>query len=206
MQWLQKNPIPPTMWSYNDEVVDLSFDLEKAKSYLKKSSFDTSKELELWTLPVSRPYNPNGKKMGELIQADLAKIGVKIKLITYDWPTYLEKSRKGEHDLIQFGWTGDNGDPDNFLNVLLSCKAKNEGSNVSKFCYKPFDDLIIKAKQTFDMVERTALYKKAQLEFKKQVPWAPIAHATAFRAMRSNVSGYVLNPLGTENFYGVHFK
>ena len=61
--------------------------------------------------------------MGEMMQADLAKVGIKVNLVSYDWPTYLDKSRKGEHSLIQLGWTGDNGDPDNFLHVLLGCQA-----------------------------------------------------------------------------------
>ena len=86
----------------------------KAKALLKQAGYPNGFETEIWTLPVSRPYNPNGKKMGEMMQQDLAKIGIKAKLITYDWPTYLAKSRKGEHQMIQMGWTGDNGDPDNF--------------------------------------------------------------------------------------------
>ena len=58
-----------------------------------------------------------------MMQADLAKVGIKVRLVTYDWPTYLAKSKTGAHEMLQLGWTGDNGDPDNFLNVLLGCSA-----------------------------------------------------------------------------------
>lgn len=201
-----KNPIPPTIWSYNDSVKDYEYNPEKAKQLLAKAGLKDGFETEMWTLPVSRPYNPGGKKMGEMMQADLAKVGIKVKLVTYDWPTYLEKSRKGEHILLQMGWTGDNGDPDNFLNVLLGCKAVEAGSNYSQWCYKPFDDLISQARQTPDIKKRTDLYKKAQVIFKEEIPWVTLAHARVYRAMSANVLGYDIHPLGTEKFEKLDLK
>lgn len=201
-----KNPIAPSVWGYNDKIQDYSYNIEKAKELLKQAGYPNGFETELWTLPVSRPYNPNGRKMGELMQADLAKIGVRVKLVTYDWPTYLAKGRKGEHQLIQLGWTTDNGDPDNFLGVLLSCAGIEGGSNMSRWCFQPFDTLISKAKQTANTRERTKLYREAQEIFKKQAPWVPLAHATVFRAMAKNVTGYKISPFGTESFYPVDLK
>ena len=72
-----KNPIPPTMWSYNNKVKDYAFDISKAKALLAKAGYPNDLEIDLWYLPVSRPYNPDGKRMAELIQSDWAKIGVK---------------------------------------------------------------------------------------------------------------------------------
>lgn len=144
--------------------------------------------------------------MGEMMQADLAKVGIKVKLVTYDWPTYLEKSKKGEHQMIQMGWTGDNGDPDNFFNVLLGCSAVKAGSNLARWCFKPFNELIQKAKQTTDIKMRTTLYQKAQLVFNTEAPWATLAHARVYRALSSNVVGYQIHPFGTENFERVDLK
>lgn len=79
------NPIPPTVWGANKNVKDYAFDIAKAKRTSFKAGFPNGFEAELWTLPVSRPYNPNGKKMGELMRSDFAKIGIKVKLVTYDW-------------------------------------------------------------------------------------------------------------------------
>lgn len=201
-----KNPLPPTIWSYNKKIKPFEFNVIKAKNLLKKAGFPNGFETELWTLPVTRPYNPNGKKMGEMMQADLAKIGVKVKLVTYDWPTYLAKSRKGEHAMIQLGWTGDNGDPDNFLNVLLGCTSVEAGSNVSKWCHKGFNKLITKAKTITGLKERTRLYQKAQKVFRQELPWAPIAHSTIYRAMSKNVTGYKIDPLGGDIFREVDLK
>lgn len=68
-----KNPIPPTMWSYNDAVQDYDYNPEKAKALLKEAGFENGFTTELWAMPVSRPYNPNARRMAELIQEDWKK-------------------------------------------------------------------------------------------------------------------------------------
>lgn len=201
-----KNPLPPTIWSYNNKVKDYSHNPKLAKKLLKKAGFANGFETEIWTLPVTRPYNPAGKKMGELMQADLAKVGIKAKLVSYDWPTYLKKSRDGEHHMIQLGWTGDNGDPDNFLNILLGCSGVKAGSNVSRWCNDSFNKLILQAKKSTSQKKRDSLYKRAQKIFKKEAPWVPIAHSTIFRAMSKKVKGYKIDPLGGDIFKYVDLR
>lgn len=203
---IAKNPIPPTMWSYNTSTADDEYDIEKAKQLLKEAGFENGFETELWTLPVSRPYMPNGKKLGELMQADLAKVGIKVKLQTFDWPTYLEKSKKGEHAFIQFGWTGDNGDPDNFLNVLLGCSAVKAGSNFARWCQPEFNTLIQKAKEEPTQAKRSDLYKKAQVIFKKEKPWVAVAHSRQNKVISDKVTGYTIDPFGHEQFESVDIK
>ncbi len=200
---LAKNPIPPSMWSYNTATKDVEQDVAGAKKLLAEAGFPNGFETTLWYMPVSRPYNPNAKKMAEMMQADLATVGVKVKLVSYEWGTYLDKARKGEHDLLLIGWTGDNGDPDNFLGTLLSCAAVTGGSNYARWCNKDFDKLVTEARQAPDMKKRTELYKKAQELFKQELPWVTLAHAKAFRAMDKRVKGYVMSPFGTDSFYGV---
>jgi dipeptide transport system substrate-binding protein len=201
-----KTPIPPTVWGSDKALKEYDYNIEKAKELLAKAGYPNGFETELWTLPVSRPYNPNGKKMGELMQQDLAKIGIKVKLVTYDWPTYLAKSRKGDHQMIQLGWTTDNGDPDNFMGTLLSCAAVEGGANVARWCDKAYDQIVLKAKTTPDMKTRTAQYIKAQELFNQNAPWVTVAHATVFRGLAKTVSGYKISPLGTEDFYPVDLK
>lgn len=198
---LAKNPIPPTLWGYSTKTKPIPYNIEQSKALLKKAGFEKGLELELWTLPVSRPYNPNGKKMGELMQADLAKVGIKLKLVTFDWPTYLDKGRRGEHQLIHMGWISDTGDPDNFFGNLLTCKAKDGGSNYAQWCNEAFDKEVLAAQKVIDKKARTNHYLKAQEVFAKELPWAPIAHAAVYRAFSKKVKGYQINPIGVEEFY-----
>lgn len=197
-----KNPIPPTMWSYNDAVTDDPYDPDAAKKMLEEAGV-TDLSMKIWAMPVQRPYNPNARRMAELIQSDFAEIGVTAEIVSYEWGEYLKRSSDVNRDgAVLLGWTGDNGDPDNFLAVLLGCDAVG-GANRAQWCYKPFDDLIQKAKVVADMAERTKLYEEAQVVFKEQAPWATIAHSTVFMPLAKNVTGYKMDPLGSHRFDGV---
>ncbi|SDR63358.1 dipeptide transport system substrate-binding protein [Rhizobiales bacterium GAS113] len=200
------NFIPPTIWSYNDQVKDYPFDPEKAKAMLKEAGVTTPLDIDLWYMPVQRPYNPNAKRIGEMMQSDLAKIGINAKLVTYEWGEYRKRVQNGEHMTAQAGWTGDNGDPDNFF-FLRSCSAaKIGGLNSTGWCNKEFDDMLVKARRTVDVKARTELYKQMQVILKEEAPDFPIAHSVVFEAMRSNVVGYKASPLGAHVFYGVDLK
>lgn len=199
------NPVPPALWSYDKMLKDYDYNPEKAKALLKQAGLADGFETEMITLPVTRPYNPDGKKMGELMQADLAKIGIKVKLVTFDWPTFLKKSRSGEQQMIQFGWTGNN-DPDTFLNDLLSCASVESGNNTARWCNEKFNDLVLQARRVTDQKKRADLYKKAQKIFKEEAPWVTLAHAKVFRVMDKNVANFKIDPFGYDYFDQVELK
>jgi dipeptide transport system substrate-binding protein len=203
-----KNPIPPTMWSYNDDVKDIPYDPEGAKKLLAEAGYPNGLETDLWAMPVQRPYNPNARRIAELMQADLAKIGVKAEIKSFEWGEYRKRAQAGEHMMAQLGWTGDNGDPDNFLHTLLGCASAKgaSGSNIAKFCQQEFDDLVTKAKRITDVEERTRLYRQAQVIFNQELPWFTIAHAVAIKPMRKEVVGFKISPFGRHTFHGVDMK
>ncbi|NDR57292.1 ABC transporter substrate-binding protein [Aliiruegeria sabulilitoris] len=197
-----KNPIPPTIWSYNEAIEDDSYDPEAAKAALEAEGV-TDLSMKIWAMPVQRPYNPNARRMAELMQEDFSKIGVDVEVVSYEWGEYLSRSKELDRDgAVLLGWTGDNGDPDNFLAVLLGCDGVGK-SNRAQWCNEEFDALIQKAKITSDMAERTKLYEEAQVVFKREAPWATIAHSTVFMPVRPEVEGYKVHPLGGHIFYGV---
>jgi dipeptide transport system substrate-binding protein len=202
-----KNPIPPTQWSYNDSIKDDPYDPAAAKKMLADAGYPNGFPIDLWAMPVQRPYNPNARRIAELIQADLAKVGVQAEIKSFEWGEYRKRMQAGEHQTGMLGWTGDNGDPDNFLATLLGCdSAKSNGSNVAKFCHKPYEDLIQKAKTVTNQAERQKLYEQAQVIFKEQAPWFTIAHAVQLKPVRKEVIDFKLSPFGRHTFYGVDIK
>jgi len=198
-----KNPIPPTMWSDNDNIVDYRYDPEIARRLLASEGIKDLKT-DIWAMPVQRPYNPNARRMAELIQADWAKVGVTAEIKSFEWGEYRERIRAGEHQSALLGWTGDNGDPDNFMFVLLGCAAAK--SNVARWCNKEFDGLLRDAKKTSNQTERTALYEKAQVIFKEEAPWFTIAHSVQFRPVRKEVMNFKIHPLGSHIFKYVDLR
>lgn len=199
------NPIPPTIWSYNKNIEDTPYDVEGAKKLLAEAGHEGGFETDIWAMPVQRPYNPNARRMAEMIQADWAKIGVKASIVSYEWGEYLKRSVEGEHQTLLLGWTGDNGDPDNFLHTLLGCDAVGS-ANRARWCHEPFDELVVAAKRITDQEQRTELYEQAQLVFKEQAPWATIAHSVVFKPMLTSVKNFKIDPFGGHQFYEVDLE
>jgi dipeptide transport system substrate-binding protein len=197
-----KNPIPPTMWSYDDAVEDDKYDPEAAKKMLEDAGV-SGLSMKVWAMPVARPYMLNARRAAELIQSDFDKIGDKVEIVSYEWAEYLDRSKAKDRDgAVILGWTGDNGDPDNFLHTLLGCDAVG-GNNRAQWCNEEFDKLVVQAKTTSDQAERTKLYEEAQAVFKREAPWATIDHSLSVVPMRKEVQGFVQSPLGDFAFDGV---
>jgi len=200
-----KNPIPPTIWSYNHDTVDDAYNPAETKKVLAREGVKDLK-MKIWAMPVQRPYNPNARRMAELLQNDFAFVGVEVEIVSYEWGEYLKRSKDVKRDgAVLLGWTGDNGDPDNFLAVLLGCDGVG-GANRSQWCHQPFEDLIQKAKVVADPAERTKLYERAQAVFKAEAPWATIAHSMVFQPVRKEVVDFKIDPFGGNVFYGVDLK
>ncbi|EZI27352.1 ABC transporter substrate-binding protein [Pseudomonas extremaustralis] len=199
---LAVNAMPPTQWSYDDSIKDAAYDPEKAKALLKAAGVKEGTEITLWAMPVQRPYNPNAKLMAEMLQSDWAKIGLKVKIVSYEWGEYIKRTKNGEHDISLIGWTGDNGDPDNWLGTLYSCDAIG-GNNYSMWCDPAYDKLIKQAKVVTDREQRTVLYRQAQQLLKQQVPITPVAHSTVNQPLSAKVEGFKVSPFGRNVFSGV---
>lgn len=199
-----KNPMPPTIWGYNDAIQDYPYDPAAARKLLQDAGV-ASLETDLWAMPVQRPYNPNARRMAELIQADWKSVGVNARIVSYEWGEYLKRSKEGEHQAVLLGWTADIADPDNFLGVLLGCDGVGN-TNRARWCHKPFDDLIRQAKRTTDQAERTRLYEEAQRIFKEEAPWVTIAHSIVYAPVRKEVKDFRIDPFGGHIFYGVDLE
>jgi dipeptide transport system substrate-binding protein len=197
-----KNPIPPTMWSYDEATVDDPYNPEAAQKMLEEAGA-AGLSMKVWAMPVARPYNPNARRMAELIQADFAKVGVTAEIVSHEWAEYLKLSSAVDRDgAVLLGWTGDNGDPDNFLAVLLGCDGVG-GNNRAQWCNEEFDALVKEAKTISDQEARIDLYEKAQAVFKREAPWATVAHSLVTMPMSNKVTNYKMDPLGSHRFDGV---
>lgn len=196
------NPIPPTLWAYDRSASEDRYDPAAARALLAAAGV-SSLQMKLWAMPVQRPYNPNARRMAEMIQADLAKIGVSAEIVSYEWSEYLRRSAPADRDgAMLFGFTSDNGDPDNFLSVPLGCEGVGV-TNRAQWCNPQFDAVVKKAAAIADQGERARLYLEAQAIFKDQAPWVPIAHSVVSVVMSKRVSGYVMDPFDHHDFAAV---
>lgn len=197
-----KNPMPPELLGYDDELEDYKYDPEAAKQLLAEAGYPNGFKTEFYTMSNPRDYMPQPAEIAEAIQSDLNKIGVDVKLVNIEWSTYIEKLMNGEAPMYQMGWIGDNGDPDNFLYTLLD-KDSIGSNNLSFYSNDKLHSLLTEAQSELDEDKRAELYRQAQEIIHEDAPWVPLAHATSTLVGRSVVSGYEPSPTGSESLEGV---
>jgi len=196
-----KSILPETSWAYDSQTPEINYDPVRAKSLLEVAGYPQGFTMDIWAMPVQRAYNPNAVTMAKLIQADLKKIGVKVKIISYEWSTFLRRLSLGEHQSFLLGWNADNPEPDNFFTPMLSCSASEKGNNRTFWCNEEFDLLLHKALKTTNMKKRKNYYSQAMAIIYEEVPLLPIAHSKRFQARGINVDGDILTNFGGISFY-----
>ena len=202
-----RNPLPPTSWAYDGSAEPPRHDPAAARALLVAAGHAEGIATDLWYMPVSRPYNPDGRRIAEMIAEDLEALGIRLELKTAEWSDYRITMQDGGVTLALYGWTGDNGDPDNFLGTLLGCTAARiGGNNIARWCDRKFDALTSEARRITDQDLRAALYREAQAIFRHEMPWVPIAHSIFTVAASVDVEGFVVDPLGYHSFEGVGLR
>ncbi len=198
-----KSILPASSWAYDKNTPELGYDPARAKSLLEVAGYPEGFQMDIWAMPVPRPYNPNAVTMAKLIQADLKKIGVTVKVVSYEWSTFLRRLSLGEHQSFLLGWSADHPDPDNFFTSILSCSDSKVASNRTFWCHKEYDQLIKKALETSNINKRKQYYARAMHIIYEEAPLLAIAHSKRFQARSTEVEGKILSNFGGVSFHQV---
>ncbi len=192
--------MPPVLWGYAKDVKPYPYDPAKAKDLLKEAGLANGFTVDMMVYANPRGYNPiGGAKLGEAVQGYLAKVGVTTKITQYEWGAYLQRLRHTEWPgFAMCGWSGDNGDPDNFLGDLFEWSEANgtaRTNNCSRHHNPAFDKLIQQGREVTDQAKRVQIYMQANRILHDDAPGIFINHTNQVRAARANVRGFTLNPL-----------
>lgn len=197
--------VPPALWGHDASIGAHSYDPAKAKALLAEAGFPNGLSTQLWAVPVARPYMPNGRRAAEMIQANWAAIGVKAEIVTYEWGEYIKRARAGEAQVGMFGGIYDFPDPSQIPNNYFTCDSsgKPSPSNIGAWCNAEFIGLMNQAGAISDQAERTALYKKAQAVFHREVPAVILGGADDITAVNKRVKNFTPAIFGASRLSGV---
>ncbi|MBX8464621.1 MULTISPECIES: ABC transporter substrate-binding protein [unclassified Deinococcus] len=191
--------VPPVMaWANSSKVpADYKFDPAAAKKMLAEAGYPNGFSIDLWYMPVSRPYFPTPKPIAEAIAADLSAIGIKVNLKTQDWAKYLEdRNKEPGFDMYMIGWTGDYGDPDNFYGAYYGANASDDinwnPANV--------ETLLQQGRAAATQEAKAKVYSQLHEITYNAAYRVPMVHSNPLAAARSYVKGWVPSPLGSEPF------
>lgn len=183
--------LPSFVPGFAKDVKQVAYDPEAAKAAISKAGI---KEVHVITYSNPRPYNTaTGQSLAEAVQGYLSKVGVTCKIDVFDWTTYKEKVTAGDYDICFYGWTGDNGDPDNFMSLLSD---KDPAMNVARYDNPDYLALINKGKATPEGPERDAIYAQLEKIQVDQNPWLLISHSKLLSAYSPKVQGYYYHVTG----------
>jgi len=198
--------LPTFIPGYDPSLKGIAYDPNKAKAMLAELGYTEAKPLSVHMITYSnpRPYNPvGGEKLAAAVQADLAKVGIKATIQSYPWKEYKDALFKADGVNIAFyGWTGDNGDPDNFLSLLDSSQI-DASLNAAKYTNKQVDALLKQGVVEQDMTKRVEIYKQMQKVVEADAPWVFISHSKTLAAYRPAVKNFNYHPTGVVFLSGV---
>jgi peptide/nickel transport system substrate-binding protein len=189
---------PPLSWARSKTLKPYPHDPQKAKQLLAQAGYGKGLDLELWYMPVSRPYFPTPKPIAEAFAADLSAIGIRVSLKTKDWAAFLADRRKPPgYQSFMLGWTGDFGDPDSFLYPHF---GPGGTSDLGNWKNEKVIQLLNQGRATGNMTARGKIYAQLDEILHREVLRLPIVHSQPLLAKRKTVQGWVPSPLGSEPF------
>ncbi|MDQ3951426.1 MAG: ABC transporter substrate-binding protein [Actinomycetota bacterium] len=189
--------MPPALFGYADDVTTYDYDPDMAKKLLTDAGYDLPVEISFaYPTDVSRPYMPVPQDNFEAMVADLEDCCFKVEKQSAIWsPDYLDNVDNGRYGLYLLGWTGDFGDPDNFIGTFFQTKQKAWG-----FDNQEIFDCLDEAEIELDPDARTAKYEECNRLIMDFLPGLPYVHTKPALAFTANVSGYEPSPVSLEPF------
>lgn len=193
------NPMPPSIWGYNDDISDYEYNPSAARKLLTDAGYPDGITAEILIMPIGRPYCPEPMNLARAISRSLSGAGINLSIVmSPTWEQYLEDTDFSRFQMALAGWVGDNADPDNFLYVLLAQQNAVEPprSNAAIYVNEEVSNLLYNAQTKFSQKERVPLYMKAQEKILQDAPWVPLAHVNDMVALQSSVKGFKISPTG----------
>ncbi len=196
---------PPTLdWAQSSTLQDYDYNPQKAKDLLAQAGYSNGFDLDLWYMPVARPYFPNPKPIAEAFANDLQAVGIRANLKTKDWAAYLaDRLKLPGYQSFMMGWTGDYGDPDTFYYPHFGTGGTND---IGNWRNDRVLQLLDQARSISDQPSRSKLYAEIDQIVHDQAVRLSIVHSDPLLVQRKTIDGWVPSPLGTEPFEGISKK
>jgi len=189
-------PIPAAFGpAHNPDVKPYPYDPEKAKELLKAAGAEGKSLTFYVTSGGSGMLDP--VPMGTAIQADLAKVGLKVKIETYEWNTFLSKVNaglEGKADMAEMSWMTSDPDTLPYLTLRTAAWPDQGGFNSGYYSNPEVDKLLDQARSSTSPAERDKLYQQVDKIVHDDAPWLFVASWKQNAVVTAHVHDFALQP------------
>jgi ABC-type transport system substrate-binding protein len=192
--------LPPAMPGYNKNLpsnVNYQYNPTEAKKLLQQAGYSNG-----FTVDMLSPNDSTTEKLTQSIQADLAQIGITVKLHPEAGSSYLQDSENLKYPLDYTAWFQDFPDPYDFLDVLLN-GDQIPANNWSNYNNPTVNKELGQAAVMPDGSARYALYQKIQNQVLADAPWVPLYTPVQFAVVQPWVKGFYMGPVLQDPFQDI---
>lgn len=172
--------VPQGMPSFSDSVKGYDYHPEKVKRYLAEAGFPDGKGLPELTLHTT----PLHTQTAEMLQHQLEKFNIRVKIETVEGATLREVVSKGKATLWRASWIADYPDAENYLSLLLTANHAPKGPNTTRFSDMEYDRLLTQALTETNDAVRFRLYHQAERLMINRAPVVPLYYYRTVRLAR----------------------
>ena len=175
--------ITPPMLQYDAEFKSqYQLDVEKAKALMAEAGYADG-------VTGVKMYIGNDEEIGQMLQADLANIGIETELLVGQWKEWRDATRAGEVGLFVYGWGASFPDAYDYTSAWSTCASIETGYNDGYYCNQKIDDLVAKVEALpLQDPERIAAYREIQdIAINQDVAWVALWSGQNVALGRSNV-------------------
>ncbi len=177
------------------------YDLKRASQILDEAGLlPASSSGTRFHLTYKTSQNELGRRVAEVVQAQLSLIGIAVKIRSFEWGTFYSDVKSGNFQLFSLSWVGVN-DPDIYYDLFHSQSVPPNGSNRVRYQNERIDQLLIQGRTLLQLDQRKAVYREIQEILANELPYISLWHLQNVAIMKKEVTGYTLYANG--DFYSL---
>lgn len=193
--------LPPGMPGYNEALVGLDYNAEKAIELITDSRYGDVSNLPPITLTVEGYGNNIPSYLGAIIQEWQQNLGVEISVRQLEPEDFIYNLKQEKDEMFIMGWIADYPDPHNFLDILFYTGSE---VNISEYSNPTLDSLLDQAAIEQDEAVRLVMYQQAEQLVVDEAPCLPLFHGANYILVEPYVKGYELSPQGIPDLSKVY--
>ncbi len=190
--------LAPTVAGNTQDVDILEYDVEAARELLAEAGFADGFSTTIYVNDGSAAR----ATIAELIQSQLAAIGIDVTIQIVEWGAFLEMTAAGEHEMFLLGWTTVTGDADYGLFAMFHSSNLGDPGNRAFFVNERADELLEAGRTTADQDDRDVIYAELTQLLIDEAPLVPLYYPNVINGT-NGISGFDQDFNGTVFFGNV---